>query len=54
MPYISTPERIGIERGRSERLIERIAALLRLKFHEPGLDLMPEIRAIKRPQALKT
>lgn len=50
MPYITSIERIGIEkglkRGRMEELLNAIELGLDLKFGEEGLKLMPEIREI--------
>ncbi|MEI8372148.1 MAG: cytosolic protein [Planctomycetota bacterium] len=57
MPFITTPERIGLQQGLSQGLsqgrIEGIEALLRLKFGEPGLRLMPEIREIAEIEKLE-
>ena len=46
MPFMTTPERIGREEGRTEGLIKGIEVALELKFGEAGLLLMPEIRVI--------
>ena len=46
MPFMTTPERIGREEGRTEGLSKGIEVALELKFAEAGLGLMPEIRAI--------
>jgi len=47
MPYVSSVERLGIEKGRFETLFEVIPAFLETKFGKEGKQLMPEIRAIK-------
>ncbi len=49
MPFISSPERYGLRQG----LTQGIEGMLRLKFGEPGLKLMPEIRQIKNHEKLK-
>ena len=49
MTFISTPERFGLQRG----LSQGIEGMLRLKFGEPGLRLMPEIREIKESEKLE-
>jgi hypothetical protein len=46
VPYITTPERIGMEKGLAQGRIEAIETLLKLRFREAGLELMPEIRQI--------
>jgi hypothetical protein len=48
MPFITTPERVG--RGEGMRL--GIESLLRVRFGQKGLTLMPEIRAIHEEEAL--
>jgi len=53
MTFISTPERFGLQRGRIEGLSQGIEGMLRLKFGEPGLRLMPEIREIKESEKLE-
>ena len=55
MPFMTTPERIGREegrteglaKGRTEGLTKGIEVALELKFGESGLRLMPEVRAIE-------
>jgi hypothetical protein len=42
MPFITTPERIGIQRG----LRRAIEALLRLKFGDEGVALMPQLKEV--------
>lgn len=58
MPYVTSAERIGIEKGRQEGrqegiqeglregLIEGITLALRLKFGENSQELLPEIRRL--------
>jgi len=48
MPFVSTPEFVGLRNGR----LEGIEALLKLKFGEPGLALMPEIRKVYENEKL--
>ena len=50
MPYITTPERIGLEQG----LIRGIDVALRLKFKDAGRQLLPEIRLIQDKDKLET
>jgi hypothetical protein len=59
MPFITTPERIGMEQGMKEGmeqgmkkgmfagLLKGIEALLEVKFGAAGLQLMPEIRQLQ-------
>jgi hypothetical protein len=49
MPYITTPERVGLRRG----LRMGIEALLEVRFGEEGLKLMPEIREIYEEEQLE-
>ena len=49
MPFITTPEWIGLRHG----LIQGIEELLRFKFGEPGVQLMPEIRKITEIEKLE-
>jgi hypothetical protein len=42
MPYVTSLERIGIEKG----IIKSIELLLNLKFGEEGLTLLPQIQLI--------
>lgn len=53
MPFITTPERYGLQRGLSQGRIEGIEALLRFRFGESGLRLMPEIRQIEEKDKLE-
>ena len=47
MQYVTSFERIGIEKGKFEVIIKAISLGLKLKFGKPGQDLLPEIEAIK-------
>jgi hypothetical protein len=49
MPFITTPQRVG----RCEGLCEGIEALLRVRFRDEGLKLMPEIREIPEEGKLR-
>lgn len=42
MPFITTPERVGIRQG----LLEGIEELLRVKQGDQGVSLIPEIREV--------
>ncbi|MFP4438541.1 MAG: cytosolic protein [Chloroflexaceae bacterium] len=46
MPYISSVEQRGIQKGRREELLAGIALALDLKFGNDGLALLPEIQLI--------
>jgi hypothetical protein len=62
MPYITSVERIGIqkgleqglEQGRREELLAGIALALDLKFGDAGLALLPEIQCISEVIRLQT
>ncbi len=49
MPFITTPERIGMEKG----LLQGIEACLDIKFGAAGLELMPEIRELQDHEVLQ-
>jgi hypothetical protein len=49
MPFITTPERVGHRRG----LRRGIEAVLRVRFGEEGLKLMPEIHNIHEEEKLE-
>jgi hypothetical protein len=49
MPFITTPERVGYRWG----LRRGIESLLRVRFGEAGLKLMPEIEEIHEDEQLK-
>jgi hypothetical protein len=42
MPYISTPEQLGLERG----LLKGIEAVLELRFGAAGLQLLPQLKEL--------
>ena len=46
MPYVTSAERIGIEKGLREGLLIGIEQVLKLKFGAAGEELLPEIRQI--------
>ena len=50
MPFLTTPERLGLKKG----LLEGIEVCLDLKFGEEGLSLMPELRALHDHEVLET
>jgi hypothetical protein len=47
MPYITSVERLGFERGRREERLEAIRRGLEIKFGEAGLQLLPEIEQLE-------
>jgi len=49
MPFITTPERVGLRRG----IRLGIESLLKVKFAEEGLKLMPEIEEIHETEKLE-
>ena len=61
MPYITSVERIGIEKGlqqglakgREEGLRQGIETALELRFGAAGLKLLPEIRGLHDPAVLQ-
>jgi hypothetical protein len=57
MPYITTAEWIGLERGRAEGLheglLKAIELGLELKFGADGLRLLGEVRQLEDPQVLE-
>ncbi len=57
MPYVTSIERLGREEGLSQGLsqgrFEGIEVVLRLRFGERGLLLLPEIRKIENPEKLE-
>jgi hypothetical protein len=48
MPFVTTPERVGIRKG----LRRGIEVLLKLRFGDEGLKLMPEIQEIHEEEKL--
>ncbi|MDJ0773922.1 MAG: hypothetical protein QNJ49_10940 [Mastigocoleus sp. MO_167.B18] len=53
MPYITSVERIGIEKGIRKGLIEGIPIALEIKFGAEGLEILPEISQIKDVDVLR-
>ncbi len=57
MPYITSVERIGIQKGRvqgiREGLLEGISLGLKLKFGREGLGVLPEISALQDVEQLR-
>jgi hypothetical protein len=50
MPFITTPERLALEKG----LLEGIEVSLKIKFGSAGLNLLPEIRELLDVELLRT
>ena len=50
MPFVTTPERIGIRMG----MLQLIEDLLRVKFGEEGVKLLPEIGALEDTEKFRT
>jgi hypothetical protein len=57
MPFITTPERIGMEKGMKEGmkegLFKGIEAMLEVRFGPAGLQLLPEIRQVQDQATLE-
>ncbi|MDV2998172.1 MAG: hypothetical protein N4J56_007877 [Chroococcidiopsis sp. SAG 2025] len=53
MPYITSVERIGIQKGIRQGLLEGIELGLRLKFGSEGLGILPEISRIQDVEQLR-
>jgi hypothetical protein len=49
MPFITTPERVGRRSG----LREGIRAVLKVRFGQDGLKLMPEIDGVHEEETLR-
>lgn len=62
MPYVTTAERRGIEKGRiegrvegqREELLAAIELMLRIRFGEVGMNLLPEIKLVTEVALLRT
>jgi hypothetical protein len=54
MPYITSVERSGMEKGLREGLLAGIELGLDLKFGAEGLKLLPEIRQVTDVEVLRT
>ena len=46
VPYITSVERHGMERGKREGLLEGITSCLKLRFGAEGLALLPAIQVV--------
>ena len=53
MPYITSVERIGIQKGTRQGLLEGIELGLKLKFGREGLGILPEISALEDVEQLR-
>jgi hypothetical protein len=53
MQYVTSVERLGIEKGKLEALLKGIALGLKLKFGESGQNLLPEIESIQDVNVLE-
>jgi hypothetical protein len=53
MPYVTSTERMLMDKGRLEGLRDGIAALLEVRFGAEGLRLVPAIQAMNDPQRLQ-
>jgi hypothetical protein len=49
MPFMTTPERLGLEKG----LLRGIEWCLKVKFGAAGLQLLPEIRTLRDESKLE-
>jgi hypothetical protein len=47
MPYITSVERHGMERGKREGLLKGITSCLKVRFGAQGLALLPAIQAVE-------
>ena len=54
MPYITSGERIGIQKGLQQGLLSGIKVLLEVKFGSDGLTILPEIAQIGEVDVLET
>ena len=52
MEIVTSWELKGIEKGRVEGRVEGLRFALKFRFQQPGLDLMPRVRAITDPAVL--
>ncbi len=50
MPFVTIAERVGMEKG----LLEGIEVLLKVRFGEEGLRILPEIRALQDHEVLRS
>ncbi|QSJ15708.1 hypothetical protein JYQ62_28495 [Nostoc sp. UHCC 0702] len=54
MPYITSVERRGIEKGKREVIIESLEVCLEIKFGSEGLNILPEIAQIQNVEILRS
>ncbi len=53
MPYVTSVEQRGIQKGKKEGILEGIEALLEVKFGAESLELLPEIYQIQDVNLLR-
>ena|ERR1019366_8427900 len=53
MPFVTSVERIGIEKGRKEMVIEAIGLDVELKFPDEAAEIMKRVAAIEDVNALR-
>jgi hypothetical protein len=53
MPFVTTPERVGHRRGLREGLLRGLEAMLKIKFGQEGLQIMPELRELTEVEKLE-
>ncbi len=53
MPYVTSVERIGIQKGLKQGLLEVIALALEVKFGAAGKRLLPRVRALEDVEQLR-
>ncbi|MEL6165479.1 MAG: hypothetical protein AAFR37_17575 [Cyanobacteria bacterium J06628_3] len=54
MPYVTSVERRGIQKGKEEGILKGIEALLEVKFGVEALELLPEISQIQDVDVLES
>ena len=54
MPYVTSWERYGIEKGLQQAFQEVIADVLEAKFGKAGKRLMKKVRGIRKSEELRT
>ena len=53
MPYVTSIERLARSEGLREGRRESIESLLRVRFGDEGLKLMPEVREVQDEEVLR-
>ena len=53
MPFVTIAERVGMEKGLIEGILQGIEECLDWKFGAVGLELMPELREIQDHELLR-